>query len=81
MQLKSLFIIGVIVSALLSLFFIIKQDLNLAVMSMMAMFALTNGSRSKSYREQGMVRESKWMLWLSLFFGAAFIIFLVLNFI
>ena len=41
---------------------------------MMALFTLTNAMRSKSFRDQGMERESKWMRWLSLFFGAAFIV-------
>ena len=61
-QTKWIFGIGIVAAALASVYFIIKLDLNNAVMSMVALFALTNGARAKSFREQGMVRESKWML-------------------
>ncbi len=70
MQTKWLFGIGIVAAALASVYFIIKLDLNNAVLSMVALFSLTNGARAKSFREQGMVRESKWMLWMSTFFGA-----------
>lgn len=67
MQTKWLFGIGIVAAALASVYFIIKLDLNNAVLSMVALFSLTNGARAKSFREQGMVRESKWMLWMSIF--------------
>jgi len=81
MQTKWLFGIGIVVAALSSVYFIIKLDLNNAVLSMLALFSLTNGARAKSFREQGMVRESKWMLWMSILFGGAFVVFLIFNFI
>ncbi len=79
MQTKWLFGIGIVAAALASVYFIIKLDLNNAVLSMVALFSLTNGARAKSFREQGMVRESKWMLWMSLFFGVAFVVLLIFN--
>ena len=77
MQAKWLFGIGIAAAAIASIYYIIKLDLNYAVLSMVALFSLTNGARSKSFRDQGMLRESKWMLWMSLFFGAAFIVLLI----
>jgi hypothetical protein len=76
---KWLFGIGIVVAALASIYYIVKLDLNFAVLSMMALFSLTNGARAKSFREQGLERESKWMLWTSLFFGIAFIVVFIVN--
>lgn len=50
----------------------------MAVLSMVALFTLTNGMRAKTFHDQGMVRESKWMRWLSLLFGAGFIVLLII---
>ena len=33
----------------------------------------------KSFREQGMERESKWMRWMSMFFGIAFVVLLIYS--
>ena len=81
MQAKWLFGIGIGAAVIASIYFIIKLNLDYAVLSMVALFSLTNGARAKSFREQGMVRESKWMLWMSLFFGAAFVVLLIISFI
>ena len=77
MQTKWLFGIGIAAAALASIYFIIKLDLNNAVLSMVGLFSLTNGARAKSFREQGMVRESKWMLWMSFFSVGAFVVLLI----
>ncbi|WP_218628048.1 hypothetical protein [Sporosarcina sp. E16_8] len=76
---KWLFGIGIVAAAIASVYFIIKLDLNNAVLAMVALFSLTNGARAKTFREQGMARESKWMLWMSLFFGFAFVVLLIFN--
>ena len=77
MRAKWVFGIGIVVAVIASIYYVIKLDLNNAVLSMLALFSLTNGARSLSFRDQGMTRESKWMLWMSLFFGTAFIVGLV----
>lgn len=77
MQAKWLFGIGIVAAAIASIYYIVKFDLNYAVLSMVALFSLTNGARSLSFRDQGMTRESKWMLWMSLFFGTAFIVLFI----
>lgn len=79
MQTKWLFGIGIVAASLASLYFIIKLDFNYAVLAMVALFSLTNGARAQSFRNQGMERESKWMRWMSLFFGIAFIVLLVYS--
>jgi len=80
-QTKWLFGIGIVAAALASIYFVIQLDLNKAILSMMAMFSLTNGARAKSFHKQGMLRESKWMLWVSIFFGGAFVVLLIYNFV
>ena len=77
MQVKWLFRIGIAVAALASFYFIIKLNMTFAVIAMTALFAMTNGSRAKSFKGQGMARESKWMLWLSMFFTVACLVLLL----
>lgn len=76
---KWLFGIGIAVGVLSSVYFVINLNLNMAVLSMIGLFTLTNGMRAKSFHDQGMEREAKWMRWVSLFFGAAFIVFLIIT--
>jgi hypothetical protein len=45
---------------------------------MVGLFALTNGLRSKTFHDQGLVRESNWMKWVSLFFALAFIVLIII---
>lgn len=79
MQVKWLFGIGIVAAAVASLFFIIKLEFNYAVLAMVALFSMTNGARARSFRNQGMERESKWMRWMSMFFGVAFIVLLIYS--
>jgi len=61
-----------------ALIFVIKGNLNLAVLFMTALFALSNGFRAISFKEKGFVREAKWMKGMSIFFIAAFVVILIL---
>lgn len=79
---KGIILISVSLIALAALYSIIRLALMEAVLWMTALFTVTNGFRAKSFKEQGLVRESKWMLGMSLFFGIAFIftgIYLLMN--
>ncbi|MCZ2260402.1 hypothetical protein [Sporosarcina sp. G11-34] len=78
MKAKWIFGIGIVAAVIASLYYIVKLNLSYSVLSMMALFALTNGARSRTFHEQGMERESKWMLWMSLFFGIGFVVSLIL---
>ena len=78
MKFKWLFGIGIGIAIIASLYFVIQLNLNMAVLSMVALFALTNGFRSKTFHDQGLVRESKWMKWVSLFFVLAFIVLIII---
>ncbi|WP_075619280.1 hypothetical protein [Paenisporosarcina indica] len=66
-------IAAVSIAALVS---VIYRNLNLAVLFMTALFALTNGFRAISFKEKGFEREAKWMKGMSIFFAAAFILVL-----
>ena len=81
LQTKWLFGIGIVVAVIASIYYIVKLDLNYAVLSMMALFSLTNAARAKSLHDQGKKRESKWMLCMSIFFGLAFVSLLIFNFV
>lgn len=71
MKLKWIMGIAITASAAMALYFIIKLNLEFAILSMLIMFTLTNTARTIMYRNQGLMRESKWMLWMALFFGIA----------
>lgn len=73
-------IAGLLIAAvsLAAIFFIIKGNLNLAVLFMTALFALSNGFRAISFKEKGFEREAKWMKWMSIFFSATFVVLFVL---
>ncbi len=79
MQTKWLFIVGIAVAVIASFYYVIQLDLGMAVLSMVALFALTNAMRAKSFHAQGMVREARWMRMLSIFFGIAFIVLFIVT--
>lgn len=70
MKVKWIMGAAIAVSAAVSLYFIIKLNLEFAILSMLVMFTLTNAARAVMYKNQGLAKESKWMLWLSMFFAA-----------
>jgi hypothetical protein len=78
MNIKWIFGIGIGIALISSFYFVVQLNLNLAVLSMVGLFALTNGLRSKTFHDQGLVRESNWMKWVSLFFALAFIVLIII---
>lgn len=73
-------IAGILMAAvsIAALIFVVKGNLNLAVLFMTALFALSNGFRAISFKEKGFLREAKWMKGMSIFFIAAFVVILIL---
>lgn len=69
------------IASILALLFVIRGNLNMAVLFMTVLFALTNGFRAVSFKEKGFVREAKWMKGMSIFFSLAFLVMLLLIFI
>jgi hypothetical protein len=72
-------IAGILIAAvsIAALVFIIKGNINLAVLFMTALFALSNGYRAVSFKEKGFEKEAKWMKGMSIFFVIAFIVVLL----
>lgn len=72
-------IAGLLIAAvsIAALVFIIKGNINLAVLFMTALFALSNGYRAVSFKEKGFEKEAKWMKGMSIFFVIAFIVVLL----
>ena len=73
-------IAGLLIAAvsIAAIVFIIKGNMNLAVLFMTAMFALTNGFRAVSFKEKGFEREAKWMKWMSILFSVGCFVILIL---
>lgn len=71
--------ISSILVALLSItaiVFVIKGNFDFAVLAMTIMFALSNGFRAKSFKEQGYTKEAKWMQYMAVFFSIASLVVL-----
>lgn len=75
---KKASIIGIVLLAVVTLFFVVKGKLDYAILTMMALFTLTNASRAKTFKEQGYDRESRWMRYLSILFAVSFVVVLLL---
>ncbi|MGG0642348.1 hypothetical protein ABE021_00195 [Sporosarcina gallistercoris] len=71
--------IGIAFAGVFSLFFIVKLDLQNALIGMLALFALTNSARAKQFKSQGMIRESRWMQGLSMLFAIALAVILFMR--
>ncbi len=74
-------IFGVLIttSGILTLYFIIKGNLNISVLFMTAIFALSNGFRAISFKEKGYEREAKWMRGIAILFTILFFVVLGVN--
>lgn len=66
----------IVITSLLAVFFIIKQNFNLAVLFISLMFTITNAFRAKDMARQGYEKEAKWMKGVAIFFGIATLILL-----
>jgi hypothetical protein len=66
--------------SILSLVFVVLQNMDLAVFFMCILFILTNTSRMYSFREKGYTKEANWMKWMAIVFaiGAVVILYLYL---
>lgn len=73
-------IFGLLIAAvsISALVFIIKGNINMAVLFMTAIFALSNGFRAISFKEKGFIKEAKWMKGMSILFAVLFFVVLFL---
>lgn len=66
---KAISLVLVAAASLSALFFIVKQNMEAAILSMTIMFTLTNFFRSRTFKEKGHEKESKWMRKMSITFA------------
>ena len=73
-------IFGLLIAAvsISALVLIIKGKINMAVLFMTVIFALSNGFRAISFKEKGFVKEAKWMKGMSILFAVLFFVVLFL---
>ncbi|MEK4230976.1 hypothetical protein [Solibacillus sp. FSL H8-0538] len=71
----------VVGASLTALFFVVKQNFELAVFALTIMFALSNFFRFRSFKEKGYEKEAKWMKYMSLFFAvaSAFVLYIIIS--
>ncbi|TQR34153.1 hypothetical protein C7Y47_09235 [Lysinibacillus sphaericus] len=80
MNIKLLSSILVAIFSIAAIVFIIIGNFNFAVLAMTIMFAVSNGFRAKSFKEQGYVKEAKWMKYMAIFFSIASIVVFIIIF-
>ncbi|MFJ3391024.1 hypothetical protein [Lysinibacillus sp. NPDC086135] len=78
MNIKLLSSILVAIFSIAAIVFIIMGNFNFAVLAMTIMFAVSNGFRTKSFKEQGYVKEAKWMKYMAIFFSIASIVVFII---
>ncbi|MGE7949362.1 hypothetical protein [Lysinibacillus sp. NPDC093688] len=78
MNTKWLSSILVAIFSIAAIVFIIMRNFNFAVFAMTIMFAVSNGFRAKSFKEQGYIKEAKWMKYMAIFFSIASIIVFII---
>lgn len=66
---KAISLVLVAAASLSALFFIVKQNMEAAILSMTIMFTLTNFFRSRTFKEKGHEKEAKWMRKMSITFA------------
>lgn len=66
---KTISLVLVAASSLSALFFIIKQNMDAAILSMTIMFTITNLFRSRTFKQKGHDKEAKWMQKMSMIFA------------
>ncbi|MCH7323651.1 MULTISPECIES: hypothetical protein [Solibacillus] len=68
-------------SSLSALFFIIKQNMDAAILSMTIMFTITNFFRSRTFKEKGHDKEANWMRKMSMIFAilSVLVVVIMLN--
>ncbi len=64
-------IVGIImaIASVLAVYFIIKEQFNIAVILIAVTFTLTNGVRAKDMVAKGYVKEAKFVRGVAIFFG------------
>ena len=67
----------VAIFSIAAIIFVVMGNFNFAVLAMTVMFALSNGFRAKSFKEQGYIKEANWMKYMAVFFSIASVIVLV----
>ncbi|TQR04691.1 hypothetical protein [Psychrobacillus soli] len=78
MKEKWIFTVLIVAAAITALVFIVQGNLNMAVLFMTAIFALSNGYRAISFKEKGFPREAKWMRVMAIVFTILFFVVLAL---
>ena len=73
---KAVSLVLVAGASLSALFFIVKQNMEAAILSMTIMFTFTNFFRSRTFKEKGHEKEAKWMRNMSTLFAVLSIVVL-----
>ncbi|SUJ20311.1 Uncharacterised protein [Sporosarcina pasteurii] len=79
LNVKWLIGIGIVIGVAGAGFSVYHMNMNMALLSIIGVFTLTNAMRGQAFRDRGLVREAKWMNRVSLSFAVLFTIVFVVT--
>ncbi|MTD31559.1 hypothetical protein [Planomicrobium sp. YIM 101495] len=68
--------VALAVLSITALFFLIRGQMEIAVLFMTVLFVMTNSFRYRQMKAQGMDREAKWMFGMAVIFAILFFVVL-----
>lgn len=79
MNVKWFIAAGILIGIACASYAVYNMNMNMALLSILGVFTLTNLMRAQAFKDQGLVREAKWMTRISFSFIALFIIVFVVT--
>lgn len=81
MNVKWLIAAGILVGIGCASYGVYNMNMNIALLSILGVFTLTNLMRAQAFKDQGLVREAKWMTRIAISFIVLFTIVFVVTII
>lgn len=79
MNVKWLIGAGILIGIACAAFSVYNMNMNMALLSILGVFTLTNLMRAQAFKDQGLVREAKWMNRIALSFIVLFSVVFVVT--
>lgn len=79
MNVKWLIGIGVLIGVACAGFAVYNMNMNMALLSILGVFILTNLMRAEAFKDRGLFKEAKWMTRIAFSFIALFIVVFVVT--
>lgn len=79
MNIKWLIAIGILIGIAGASYSVYNMNMNMALLSIIGVFTLTNAMRAQAFKDRGLFKEAKWMNTIAISFFVLFIIVFVVT--